>query len=108
MILVKVCTLLSVSHTFYEAAYNFVDRPEVMSIDEFGISRHLREPHAGDNDTCSWKCSSNCKPLTDNMVSIISDFKSGFNAEMKEVRKLSMLAPITLLYYMFFCVCTYC
>ena len=73
---------------FYEAAYNFVDRPDVMSIDEFGISRHLCEPHAGDNDTCSWKCSSKCKPLTDNMVSIISNFKSGFNVEIKEVRKL--------------------
>ena len=34
---------------FYEAAYNFVDRPDVMSIDGFGISRHLCEPHAGDN-----------------------------------------------------------
>ena len=40
---------------FYEAAYHFVDRPDVMSIDEFGISRHLCKPDADVNDTCSWK-----------------------------------------------------
>ena len=63
----SVCTLLAVSHTFI---YNFVDRPDVMSIDEFGISRHLCESDADDNDTCSWKCSSKCKPLTDKKSSL--------------------------------------
>ena len=51
----RVCTPLAVSHTFMKLhiTCNFVDRPDVMSIEEFSISRHLCEPDADDNVTSS-------------------------------------------------------
>ena len=75
---------------FYESAYQYVDRPDSMSIDECGRYRPECEvsEHEGDSITRTWKCSSKCKPLTDKEIGVILDFKSGFGADMKDVRKL--------------------
>ena len=75
---------------FYESAYQYVDRPDSMSIDECGRYRPECEvsEQEGDSIPRTWKCSSKCKPLTDKEIGVILDFKSGFGADMKDVRKL--------------------
>ena len=75
---------------FYESAYQHVDRPDSMSIDECGTYRPECEvsEQEGDSIPRTWKCSSKCKPLTDKEIGVILDFKSGFSADMKDVRKL--------------------
>ena len=69
---------------FYESAYQFVDRPHTMSVDEHGRYRPANEMCA-ESTPCTWKCSDKCKPLLDSEVSAILNFKLGF---MREVRKL--------------------
>ena len=76
---------------FYESAYHhYVDRPDSMSIDECGRYRPECEVSEleGDSIPRTWKCSSKCKQLTDKEIGVILDFKSGFGADMKDVRKL--------------------
>ena len=75
---------------FYESAYQHVDRPDSMSIDECGTYRPECEvsEQEGDSIPRTWKCSSKCKLLTDKEIGVILDFKSGFGADMKDVRKL--------------------
>ena len=76
---------------FYESAYHhYVDRPDSMSIDECGRYRPECEvsEQEGDSIPRTWKCSSKCKQLTDKEIGVILDFKSGFGADMKDVRKL--------------------
>ena len=75
---------------FYESAYQYVDRPDSMSIDECGRYRPECEvsEQEGDSIPRTWKCSSKCKPLTDKEIGVILDFKSGFGADMKDLRKL--------------------
>ena len=75
---------------FYESAYQYVDRPDSMNIDECGRYRPECEvsEQEGDSIPRTWKCSSKCKPLTDKEIGVILDFKSGFGTDMKDVRKL--------------------
>ena len=75
---------------FYESAYQYVDRPDSMSVDECGRYRPECEvsEQEGDSIPRTWKCSSKCKPLTDKEIGVILDFKSGFGTDMKDVRKL--------------------
>ena len=75
---------------FYESAYHYVDRPDSMSIDECGRYRPECEvsEQEGDSIPRTWKCSSKCKHLTDKEIGVILYFKSGFGADMKDVRKL--------------------
>ena len=75
---------------FYESAYQYVDRPDSMSIDECGRYRPECEisEQEGDSIPRTWKCSSKCKPLTDKEIGVVLDFKSGLGADMKDVRKL--------------------
>ena len=75
---------------FYESAYHYVDRPDSMSIDECGRYRPECEVsrQEGDSIPRTWKCSSKCKHLTDTEIGVILYFKSGFGADMKDVRKL--------------------
>ena len=75
---------------FYEAAYQCVDRPDSMSIDECGWYRPECEVSEQEGDTIPqiWKCNSKCKQLTDKDIGVILDFKSGFGADMKDLRML--------------------
>ena len=75
---------------FYESAYQYVDRPDSMSVDECGRYRPECEvsEQEGDSIPRTWKCNSKCKPLTDKEICVILDFKSGFGTDMKDVRKL--------------------
>ena len=61
-----------------------------MSIDECGQYRPECEvsEQEGDSIPRTWNCSSKCKPLTDKEIGVILDFKSGFGADMKDLRKL--------------------
>ena len=61
-----------------------------MSIDECGKYRPEGEvsEQNGYSIPQTWKCSSKCKPLTDKEIGVILYFKSGFGADMKDVRKL--------------------
>ena len=74
----------------YESSYQFVDRPDSMSIDE--CVQYKPECEVSEQECESiprtWKCSSKCKPLTDQKIGVIHDFKSGFGADMKDLRKL--------------------
>ena len=62
----------------------------VYSIDECGRYRPECEvsEQEGDSIPRTWNCSSKCKPLTDKEIGVILDFKSGFGADMKDLRKL--------------------
>ena len=73
---------------FYESAYQFIDRSH--SIDECGRCRPVNQVSEDHSDGIphTWKCCSKCKPLTDKEVAIILEFKSGFEADMKQVHKL--------------------
>ena len=75
---------------FYESAYQYVDRPDSMSIDECGRYRPEREvsEQEGDSIPRTWKCNTKCKHLTDKEIGVILDFKSVFGTDMKDVRKL--------------------
>ena len=61
-----------------------------MSIDECGRYRPECEvsEQKGDIFSRTWKCYSKCKPLTDKEIGVILYFKSGFDADMKDVHKL--------------------
>ena len=71
---------------FYESAYVFSDRPEVLSVDELGACRPAKEVYKSDK-IHTWKCSTKCKPLTKAEVNSIVKFKSTFNESMCELRK---------------------
>ena len=61
---------------FNESAYQYVDRPDSMSIDECGRYRPECEvsEQKGDSIPRTWKCSTKCKPLTDKEIGVILDF----------------------------------
>ena len=76
---------------FYECAYTFNDRPDILSVDELGQCRPVVAgiiEGKGENVVPqSWKCSSKCKSLPESEVASILEFKSGFEGSMGEIRK---------------------
>ena len=70
---------------FYESAYCFEKRSDVLVVDEVGVCRDNNETK--DDTPKHWKCSEKCKPLTDAEVSSVLSFKSDFKKSVVDVRK---------------------
>ena len=68
---------------FYETAYQYVDRPDTMSIDESGRYRLECEVNEQKGDIIPRKWNK-CKPLTEKEIGVILYFKSDFDADMKD------------------------
>ena len=76
---------------FYDSAYLFVKRSDILTIDQSGICRqeeNVPESTISSNIPHTWKCSTKCKPLTESEVSSILDFKSQFENPIHELSQV--------------------
>ena len=75
---------------FYDSAYLFVKRPDILTIDQSGICRQGENVSEStvSNIPHTWKCSTKCKPLTESEVSSILDFKSQFENQIHELSQV--------------------
>ena len=80
---------------FYESAYQYVDRPDSMSIDECGRYRPECEvsEQEGDSIPRTWKCSSKCLDIVTNQL-LWEKLKIRMLKKFRFLSNIKLLPPI--------------